>query len=296
MFFNKILSKLLIAFISFLSMLPNMLLNQLVYVIYFIVYKIISYRLDVIRLNLMTVFPHKSSLELSIIEKRFYKHLAYLIIQHIQSISFSTNDLKSRIWLHHQAKQDLMLAEKSGKNIFVVTAHYGNWEYAVLLTSLESKLKTFGIYKELNNKIFNSFFVKNRSRFGLQLINTNDIKIDINKVNLIKSIYCFISDQTPVNIDKAYNTSFMGIKNTPFYKGFMQMAQQSSAIVFYASIHNIDEEHYEIKFKKISDDAALDDVDFLMQQYVQLLEADINLNPQYWLWTHKRWKRAGINY
>lgn len=293
---KKILTKVLIFILILFSKTPSFFLNLLKYFIYILLYRIINYRLDVVRVNLFSAFPDKSSFELEYIEQNFYKNLSNIIIQNIQSISFSKDELKSKIWLHHQAKLDLMNAEKLNKNIFVVTAHYGNWEYAVLLTSLETKLQTYGIYKQLNNETFDKFIKQNRGRFGLKLIDTNDIKENISNYNSTNSVFCFIADQTPVNIDKSYKTKFLKVPETPFYKGFAELAKASNAVVFYASIQNIDAQHYEIKFERITDDASQSTVDEILSKYVEYLERDIIAKPEYWLWTHKRWKRAGLQY
>jgi lauroyl/myristoyl acyltransferase len=52
--------------------------------------------------------------------------------------------------------------------------------------------------------------------------------------------------------------------------------------------------YYEVRFKKIADACLhLSDED-IMKYYVDLLEKQIIEKPEYWLWSHKRWKRKRI--
>lgn len=269
-------------------------------IIYFIFHRIYAYRKTVIDLNLMNAFPHKRSEELWFIRSNYYRHLADVLVETIKSITISKNELKERIQLHHESYSLLKKYEKTGQHIFVVLGHYGNWELASLLAGIETKLPSYALYSPPSNATFNKFLLKNRSRFGCQLVAMNQVKSLYVNLQKQASLVAFVADQTPVDTENAYWTKFMSL-DTPFFKGFDTLAQKTNAIVLYASIRKINRGYYELIFETITEhaknDAALNtNENFIAEKYVRLLEQDINNKPEYWLWSHRRWKRAGINY
>ena len=74
------------------------------------------------------------------------------------------------------------------------------------------------------------------------------------------------------------------------------MASKTNAIVLYTSIKKINRGYYEINFETITENANQETANTIAEKYVRLLEKDIQDKPEYWLWSHRRWKRAGINY
>ena len=207
----------------------------------------------------------------------------------------SRKQLAQRMLIQHESYALLKKYEQSGQSIFIVLGHYGNWEWASLLAALETKLPSIALYASPSNKTFEKFLLKNRTRLGGQLIANHQLKSLYVELKKQPCLVAFVADQTPVETDKAYWTKFLS-QNTPFYKGFGALAQKTDAIVLYASIQKINRGFYEIKFDTITKHAAKNTEDEIVEKYVRLLENDIQQKPEYWLWSHRRWKRAGIKY
>jgi Kdo2-lipid IVA lauroyltransferase/acyltransferase len=292
---QKLLTHIGLFYAKLLSYLPLSFLFTLSDVLYFLFNRIYSYRKRVIDLNLIHAFPHKRSEELWFIRSNYYRHLADLLIETLKSISITPKELKQRIQLHHDSYALLRKYEQTGQHIFVVLGHYGNWEWASLLAGLETKLPAYALYASPSNPTFEKFLLKNRSRFGCQLISMQHIKNLYLNLQRAPSLVAFVADQTPVDTNNAYWTKFMHI-NTPFFKGFDTLAQKTDAIVLYASIHKLNRGFYELQFRTITEHAKTETENFIAEQYVRLLEKDIESKPEYWLWSHRRWKRAGLSY
>jgi KDO2-lipid IV(A) lauroyltransferase len=177
----------------------------------------------------------------------------------------------------------------------VVLGHYGNWEWASLLAGLETKLPSYALYAPPSNKTFEKFLLKNRTRFGCQLVAINQVKALYVNLQKQPSLVAFVADQTPVDTENAYWTKFMSL-DTPFFKGFDTLAQKTNAIVLYASIRKINRGYYELNFETITKKAKDVEENFIAEKYIRLLEKDIQAKPEYWLWSHRRWKRAGLSY
>ena len=292
---QRLASILVVLLIKIFSVIANVCFPVIRILIYILLYKILQYRTTIVRINLMTAFSNKSSYELKQIEKQFYKYFSVLITQIIQSYTFNSKQVKKHIWLHHDAKQLIWELEKTNKPIFVVTSHFGNWELSVLLTALETKYQTYGVYQKLSNPIIDEFVKKNRAKFGIQLVETKFIKNNFSELAKSRSMFCFVADQTPVVIDKATQVNFFGIE-TPFYSGYAQLAQQADAIILYATIQPINNTHFEIKLNEITQNASTESLEKIVTAFADNLEQAIRKQPAYWLWTHRRWKRAGVQY
>lgn len=288
-------TKIILLFARLLSYLPLSALFYIADGIFFIFYRIYPYRKSVIDINLINSFPHKISEELWFIRSNFYRHFADLLVEIIKSISISKEELKNRIFLHHESYALLKKYEKNRQHIFIVLGHYGNWEWASLLAGIDTKLPSYAIYAPSKNKTFDKFLVKNRSRFGCQLINMQQIKPLLSALQKQPSLVAFVADQTPVDTENAYWTKFLS-RNTPFFKGFETLAHKTNGIVLYASIRKINRGVYELNFETITENAQTTTTNFIVEQYAKLLEKDIQQHPEYWLWSHRRWKRAGVNY
>ena len=241
-----------------LSYLSLNFLFTLADIIYFLFNRVYAYRKTVIDLNLINAFPHKRSEELWYIRSNYYRHLADFIAETIKSISISKKELKERIQLQHESYALLRKYENTGQHIFVVLGHYGNWEWASLLAGLETKLPSFAMYASPSNKTFEKFLLKNRSRFGCQLVAMNQAKSLYVQLQKQASLVAFVADQTPVDTENAYWTKFMSLE-TPFFKGFDTLAQKTKAIVVYASIQKINRGYYELSFETITE-TALDNI------------------------------------
>lgn len=278
-----------------ISLLPMNILFGLADFLYFLLSRVYAYRKQIIDINLMHAFMHKRSEELWYIRENYYRQLADFFVEVIKSITISKKELQKRMQLHHNSYQLLREYEKLNQPIFVVLGHYNNWEWASLLAGTESQLPAIAVYQKPSNAAFDSFIKRNRSRFGCSLIATHQLKTLYAALLKQASLVAFVADQTPVDTESAYWTTFLGME-TPFYNGFDKLAIRTNAIVLYTSIRKINRGYYEIAFETITTAAKDEQENQITEKFVRLLEKDIENRPEYWLWSHRRWKRAGIKY
>ena len=60
--------------------------------------------------------------------------------------------------------------------------------------------------------------------------------------------------------------------------------------MFFA-IHKVKRGHYTIRFETITDQPQAEPYGRITEQHTQKLEQLILQAPEFWVWTHKRWKR-----
>ena len=127
------------------STLPFYAINGLSNGIYFIVYKLLKYRIKVVRTNLENAFPNRSESERLIIEKAFYKHLSDLFLETIKLITVSRSEINKRVINVHQGLYDDYNAKN--QSVMVVMSHCGNWEWICVASSAQCQQQIQCVYK-----------------------------------------------------------------------------------------------------------------------------------------------------
>lgn len=283
---STVLTRLLIGALFLLSLLPFPVLYLIADFIFIILYKYPGYRKKVVRKNLDLSFPEKSIAEIDIIEKKFYHFLADLMVESVKLISTSRKQA-----MKHFKIENLELLEsylESGKNIIAVSGHYGNWEMMNIL-ALDKKYQTNVVYKPLTNPVFDAFWNKVRSKFGATLVPMAKVMRHIASTRTTPSITLLVSDQTPSSPDAQFYTSFMN-QPTPVFTGVEKIAKATNYVVVFCDITVLKRGYYSCKFVPIAEDPSLFAENQVTVAHVEYLQQLIRRAPEYWLWSHNRWK------
>ncbi|WP_370104139.1 lysophospholipid acyltransferase family protein, partial [Winogradskyella sp.] len=270
------------------SILPFRLLYGLSDVIYFFVYRVFGYRKSVVKENLRLVFPNKSEKEITNITGKFYHHLCDMMVEAIKSLTISKAEMQKRFKFSNlEVLTDL---EDKQRSIILMSAHYGSWEWIFILQTY-LKHKGYAVYKRLENKYFDRLVKRIRAKYNSHLITTKETftVLKESKSNGELTINGFVSDQSP-KVNKAFHwNEFMGIK-VPMYTGAEMLAKKLDMAVVFFGVRRLKRGYYETTFKTITEnpreykDYEITDIFFKLVEE-QILEA-----PEYYLWTHKRWK------
>lgn len=168
--------------------------------------------------------------------------------------------------------------------------HYNNWEWLTIFP-LYTGLKPVSIYKPLQNKYFNRFLNSLRSKHGMVLTPMSMIIREIlnDRKNGVNSISAFISDQSPVKDEIKYWTSFMN-QDTPVYLGTEKVAARYDMAVVFFNIQKIKRGYYNLDIELLFEHTAGLPEHHITDTHVRRLEQIIRKNPEYWIWSHRRWK------
>ena len=93
---NKIQYGLIFAWAKLHAFLPMPVLYALSDILYVLIYRVIRYRLRVVRRNMEASFPDKSEIELRRLEKAFYHHFADYIVETIKLAHISPEEVLRR--------------------------------------------------------------------------------------------------------------------------------------------------------------------------------------------------------
>ena len=272
-----------------ISILPFRLFYMVSDMVFVLVYHIIGYRRKTVRENLELVFPEKPKEEISRIQKKFYSHMCDMFLEMIKSISISEKEISKRFTFTNI--EYLRKLEGMDKSIIVMLGHYASYEWINALVLYGLKFKTYGIYKRIRNRHFDDLARKIRGRFGGTLITTYKTTETIkrNQAEGVLGNYAMISDQSPKLSRAKHWINFMDIR-VPVFEGSDRMARKLDMNVIYLHVEKVGRGYYEATLKPITEDAPNEPAHAITKKFVEYLEEQIYRKPEYYLWTHKRWK------
>ncbi len=274
-----------------ISILPFKILYLVSDGIYVLLYYIIGYRKKVVTSNLKLVFPEKTEKEIKTIRKKFYHHLCDMFLEMAKTMTISEASLKKRFKIKNP--EELKRLENLNKSIILIFGHYASWEWSIVIQNYIN-FKGLAVYKQLANKYFDKLVRDIRSKFNTSLISTKETisVINHNEANNIKSITGFLSDQSPRLTKDVYWSSFMGIE-VPCFTGAERLAKKLDLSTAFLKVTKVKRGFYEAKIITLAENSnGYKDYE-LTDMFLRELEKQIYEAPEYYFWTHKRWKHRG---
>ena len=273
-----------------ISLLPLWVFYRLSDGLYYLVYHVVRYRRRVVYANLRSSFPEKSEAEIERIAKDFYSFFCDYIVETLKLFSMGENNMRKRMKFEglDQVKEDFA----NGRSVSVYLGHYCNWEWISSL-GLHLDEQCGQIYHPLENATLDRLFLYMRGRFKAQSIKMDDTFLTILrwKKEGRKNIVGYIADQVPGYNNIHYWADFLH-HDTPVFTGAERISKIMDTAVYYIDVERPRRGYYVARFIKIADSLNEHPVFFATEQYFRLLEQNIQRAPQYWLWSHKRWKRT----
>jgi Kdo2-lipid IVA lauroyltransferase/acyltransferase len=255
---------------------------------YFLFYHIFRYRRGVVESNLANSFPEKSVRERTRIAKHFYRHFCDVFVETLYFDRISVHEGKSVVNYTNADLPNSYLNQ--GRQVVIILGHYNNWEW-FCNWPLYSKYQFYPIYKKLKSKAFERFYIKLRGRFGAIPLERSDTfrQLIHNYQNGIPSVSAFLFDQTPRIYEIQHWVKFLN-QETPVILGAEKIARKTNAVVLFAKSRKLKRGKYEVEYQLVTDHPA-DCAKFeITDKCIKLLEKQINEHPEFWLWSHKRWK------
>ena len=274
----------------FISILPFWLLYSFSNFFYILIYFIIGYRKTVVIQNLKKSFPEKSEEEIKKITKQFYKHFCDVIFETLKLYSISIEEFQKRCTFSDEGKKTLNYFFDRDQSIVGVIGHMGNWEWAAISHQVYFKQLITGVYHPLSNKGFDGFMLKLRSRFGGNIVSMTALykELLILRNKNIPTTVGLIADQTapPESADWA---TFLN-QDTSVFVGTENLAKKFNFPVVYLPITKLKRGYYQLGAIIITENPKEMADGEISKLHTLALEKNIQQQPAYWLWSHRRWK------
>jgi KDO2-lipid IV(A) lauroyltransferase len=274
-------------FIVPVSKLPDALIRALSYVLYVILKYVVRYRSSIISNNLTGAFPNKTKIEIEAIKNLFYRHLSVVFLDGIKSFSISKDQLRRRIQFDNA---DVIRKHyKNNTSVIITVGHYHSWELLLAGINLFIRHRAAVIYQPLKNEFLDTKLRQTRSDFRTLMISTKDVKSFFNAKMESPTAVLFAIDQAPANPKRSYWMHFLN-QETPVHFGAEKFAVKYNIPVYHANLTQNTDGKYSLKFELITTDPRDEPPGYITEKATQLLESQIIERPEFWLWSHKRWK------
>ena len=281
-----------------LSILPFWVLYGLADFLFIIIYYVARYRRKIVRKNLCNSFPEKSEKEIKSIERKFYRWFCDYLFETFKLLSITDKNLVKHI--DFVGLEGLEDAFDRGQDCATILGHYCNWEW-LSATGLGYKRHpeaiTGLIYHRLRSKAMDRLFLKLRNAhkgFCVKKAYTLRTVVRLKKENK-RNMFGYISDQTPKWDNIHLWLDFLN-QDTPVFTGGERIMRMMDNAVFYVDMRRTKRGHYVANFIPITLHAKQTDEFFIVRQFFSMLEQSIRREPQFYLWTHNRWKRTREEY
>lgn len=274
-------------FIWVISILPHRLFYGFSDFVFFFVYHVFGYRRKVVQNNLNLVFPDKSKEEINRIEKEFYKHLCDTFLEMVKTMNLSKKAVAKK---YQVVNPEVLLEIEKERSIIILCAHYANWEWNVSINNYVNS-KGYAVYQQVNNSYFDKFIRKTRARWNTTLITQGQTAKTViqNFRNNVRATYGMVSDQSPQAHRAHYWTNFMGIK-VPIFNGGEALARKTGLATVFLKVSKVKRGHYKAELIPIALNGKETEEHEITNKFLRLTEEQIHEKPEYYLWTHKRWK------
>lgn len=280
-------TKLVILILKGIALFPFPVIYAISDIFFVLVYYLIGYRKKVVLTNLQNAFPEKSAAEHLLIAKKYYRHFADLTLETIKMWGMTKKDFRKRmIVTNPELVNDLY---DKGKSVVVLTMHYNNWEWSTSFP-LFLQHKIFGVYKPLNNKLFDQFMNKMRGKPGVHMIpNASVLRQVLKSEKLNEKVFTWLAgDQTPLPSQNFW-FRFMN-QDALFYPGPAFISKKFKHPVVFQRLEKIGRGRYRTSFEMLFENPEKHSAEEIMGAYIKKMEELIAENPEFYLWSHRRWK------
>lgn len=270
-----------------ISWLPLPALYVLSDLLFFFLFTVFGYRKKVVWENLRNSFPEKSEKELKLLMRKFYGHFCDVVVEGLKSFSISEKQLQKRV----EAVNTELLEKyfRLNKSVILCTGHYGNWEWPAVAFIRHSSHKALGIYLPLKSKFFDTKLQETRSKFGMTLMSVKEVAQYFEDHKNERCSYGFIFDQSPSNPKKGIWLKFLN-QDTSVMTGVERYAVKYDYPVIYGKIIKLSRGKYRITYELVTDAPTQTKENEITEKIYRINEEIIRSAPEYWLWTHRRWK------
>lgn len=286
--FANTINQLVVLVLKVLGKLPFSLLYILSDFLYFIIRYLIAYRSDVIKENIKRAFPDKSDTQIVQLRNRFYKYFCDVFIETMKLYQMSAKEMEQHV--SFKGLDELNRFAENGKSVIVLAYHHQNWDWGSYLQTLATH-KVLMVYNKMRrNKPMDDFLLHAREKWGGQAVQMGraaKMAFDLEKKE-IPTLLWLVADQSALP-DQGMWALFFG-HEAAFFSGPEKIARKYNQAVFFQRVRRISRGKYEYEFTLMIEEPLKANPGDILLKYIHNMEKAIKENPEYYLWSHKRWK------
>ena len=158
------------------------------------------------------------------------------------------------------------------------------------LLSVPDDPQIYGNLQALQNKMVDRLSRRIRGRDNPALVPMEHVYREALNYRSANKRYCiwFLADQRPPRTNRFW-TTFLN-QEVSFFEGVEKLSRKLGLAVVFLDIRKTKRGHYEARFIKLFDNAAQTTENEVLLRCIHEMEKEIKETPEFWLWSHKRFK------
>ncbi|MBQ7258770.1 MAG: lysophospholipid acyltransferase family protein [Paludibacteraceae bacterium] len=260
------------------------------WILYPIMYHVVRYRRKMTAKNLASAFPEKSEAEREQLARAFYHQFCDTIVESIYGYRCPDDEMRERVVFEHMDEVN-RLVDAAGGGIFML-AHFGNWEWMASIQQwLSEGVTELNVYRQLKNKAMDRLMLAIRAKRGGACVEKQRILREMVRYRAEKRPMTvgLLSDQKPRPEVTRTWVQFLH-QETGFLDGGEVLGKKFGFPVFYLYITRTERGYYHVNMRTLAAAPKNTAEGEITKSYAQILEKNIQEQPELWLWTHNRWK------
>lgn len=252
-------------------------------------YYFIPLRKKVIQKNLHIAFPYKDEDEIKKLTLSNYSSL--ITILHEVSCFFTTPKEKVLSRVNYANIDVVNKALEENKGALLLSAHFGNWEYAGLSINSFTTKQFCALAKPQRNGYVNKWINDARELYGTKVVS---LGLGVREIfNELKSGSAMLMVGDQRGPSDGLRVKFFG-QDTAVYIGTAAIAYKTRAPIFFFLMVRDKNNVYQAEFERINyeqREGSKDEViAWINQEYMLKLETALKKHPEQWFWMHNIWK------
>jgi len=153
------------------------------------------------------------------------------------------------------------------------------------------------VYHKLKSKIADRLFIKIRKAHGATPVKKSRILRYLMRIKQEnrRALFGYISDQSPKWQNIHLWIKFLN-NDTPVFTGGERIMRKFNDSVFYLDMKRPKRGKYVFTIQPMFINAKETEEFEITREYFRRLEVNINEHPEFYLWSHNRWKRTKEEY
>lgn len=247
-------------------------------------YHTLKRRRQVTQMNIRACFPDLSDAEQKALVKASFRSNGMGLLESLRSWFVDPKTLATKTRFH--GLENLQDALQKGKGVILLGGHFSTLDLVGSLTTMEFKADV--LQRDHSNPLFNTFMTRSRQRLYEHVISKQDIRQMLKSLRQNHVVW-YATDQ-----DYGRNSTvfvpFFGIPCSTLASTAKIAQSSGAAVVPFCHFRNEEEGGYDIYLQPALEAFPCGDVAADATRLNQLLEENIRLAPEQYLWMHRRFK------
>jgi KDO2-lipid IV(A) lauroyltransferase len=211
-----------------------------------------------------------------------------LAVESIKLYSMTHNQLAKRLIIRGTEVAHQLYDQ--GKSVIVYAFHYNNWEWCSFLQTQINHLVLMVHNPMRDNEAMEKFLAHSRGQWGGESVAVNFTARTTMKYiqeGRLTALWLAADQSAPAH--SKFWTVFLN-REASFFAGPEKIAVKTNHPIFFQHVKRIKRGYYEVDYSVMINEPAKLEPEEILLQYVEKMEEIIKKEPEYYLWSHRRWK------